>query len=201
MKRIASIISIVFSPLLVPTYGVLLFFFTKRFEIVPFLPKLIVGIIVFVCTGLLPGIILYFFMKSGKVSSVNLHVKEERTIPYIFTLVLYLFCAFYLWKVNMPYWFVMMVVGAAVANALLMLINLKWKMSAHLTALGGVFAGIFVVSVHYIINPVGIIVTTLFISAAVAASRLLLGVHTPMQTLAGFFNGFLLVLLFGLLFA
>ncbi|MBB3188502.1 phosphatase PAP2 family protein [Microbacter margulisiae] len=200
MKRLASILSIIFSPLLVPTYGILLFFTTRRFEVVPFLPKLIVGIIVFVCTGLLPGVILYFFMKTGKVSSVNLEKKEERTLPYIFSLVLYLFCALYLWKVNMPLWFVMMVVGSTVALVVLMLVNLKWKMSAHLSALGGVFGGIFVVAMHYVLNPVALIVGTLFIAAAVATSRLILGVHTPLQTLAGFVNGFVLVMLFGLLF-
>jgi hypothetical protein len=200
MRQIASFLSVIFSPLFVPTYGLLLFFTTARFQVVPFLPKLIVGIIVFVCTAVLPATVLYFFMKAGKVSSINLEKRQERTLPYLFSFVLYLFCAFYLWKVNMPLWFVMMIVGSAVGVVSLMLINLAWKMSAHLSAMGGLFGGIFVVSIHYILNPVALIVATLLISAAVAASRLILGVHTPLQTLAGFINGFVLVLLFGLLF-
>jgi len=201
MKRLASFLSILFSPLFVPTYGVLLFFTTTRFQAVPFLPKLIVGIIVFVCTAVLPATIIIFFMKTGKVSSINLEKRQERTLPYIYTFILYLFCAFYLWKVNMPLWFVMMIIGSAVGIISLMLINLAWKMSAHLSAMGGLFGGIFVVSIHYILNPVALIVTTLLIAAAVGASRLVLGIHTPLQTLAGFINGFVIVLLFGLLFS
>ena len=93
-----------------------------------------------------------------------------------------------------------MVVGSAVALLVLLLVNLRWKMSAHLSAMGGLLAGIFVVALHYVINPYMLVIGALFASAMVGSSRVILDAHTPEQTLAGFFNGFILVLIAGMIF-
>lgn len=200
MRLIAKIISILFHPLLIPTYGVLLLFTTARFVAVPLFPKMIVALTVLCCTALIPALIIFLFLKLGKISSLEIYNRQERTRPYIYALVSYLFCAYYLWKVNMPVWFVMMVVGSAASVLVLLLVNLRWKMSAHLSAMGGLLAGVFVVALHYIINPYGLIIGVLFASAAVGSARVILDAHTPEQTLAGFFNGFFCVLITGLIF-
>jgi membrane-associated phospholipid phosphatase len=200
MRLIAKIISVIFHPLFIPTYGILLLFSTARFQAVPWLPKLIVGITIFCCTAIIPALIIFLFMKLGKVTSLNVDKRQERTRPYIYSMIAYLFCAYYVWQVNMPFWFVMMIVGGAAAILSLLLVNLKWKMSAHLSSMGGLLAGILVVSFHYVLNPYGLVIGTLLVTAAVASSRVILEAHTPGQTLAGFFNGFLFVLVTGLLF-
>lgn len=200
MRLIAKIISILLHPLLIPTYGVLLLFTTARFIAVPLLPKLIVAVTVFCCTAIIPALIIFLFLKLGKVTSLEITNRQERTRPYLYSLITYLFCAYYLWKVNMPFWFVMMVAGSALSILILLLVNLRWKMSAHLSAMGGLLAGIFVVAIHYVINPYMLIIGTLFASAAVGSARVILNAHTPEQTLAGFFNGFFCVLATGMLF-
>jgi membrane-associated phospholipid phosphatase len=200
MRLVAKIISVLFHPLLVPTYGLLLLFTTARFINVPALPKVIVASTVFSCTALIPALIIFLFLKLGKVTSLEIGIRQERTRQYLYSFVAYLFCAYYLWKVNMPFWFVMMVAGSALSILILLLVNLRWKMSAHLSAMGGLLAGIFVVAIHYVLNPYGLIIATLFASAAVGSARVILDAHTPEQTLAGFFNGFLCVLAAGLLF-
>ena len=200
MRLAAKIISIIFAPLFIPTYGVLLLFTTARFAAVPFLPKLIVAITVLCCTAIIPALIIFMFIKLGKVSSLHIDNRKERTRPYIYSLVSYLLCAYYLWNVNMPRWCVMMLVGSAVALLVLLLVNLRWKMSAHLTAMGGLLAGILVVAMHYVINPYMLVIGALFASAAVGSSRVILDAHTPEQTLAGFVNGFILVMIAGMIF-
>ena len=200
MRLVAKIISILFHPLLIPTYGTLLLFTTARFATVPLLPKIIVGTTVLCCTAILPALIIFLFLKLGKISSLELEERKERTRPYLYSIVAYLFCAYYLWQVNMPKWFVLMVVGSAVSLLVLLLVNLRWKISAHLAAMGGLLAGIFVVAFHYVLNPNLLVIIVLFVSAAVAASRIILEAHTPGQTLMGFLTGFLLILISGMLF-
>jgi hypothetical protein len=200
MKLIAKIISILFHPLCIPTYGILLLYTTARFHMVPLLPKLVVAITVFCCTAIIPALVIFLFMKLGKVTSLTLDKRQERTRPYIYSAAAYLICAFYIWRVNMPFWFVMMVIGAAAAIISLMLVNLRWKMSAHLSAMGGLLAGVLVVAFHYVLNPYGLVIGTIFATAAVGSSRVILDAHTPEQTLVGFFNGFLFVLVAGLWF-
>ncbi|MBP1640120.1 MAG: hypothetical protein H6Q17_1703 [Bacteroidetes bacterium] len=200
MRLAAKIISVLFHPLFIPTYGILLLFSTARFAAVPFLPKLIVAMTVLACTAIIPALVIFLFLKLGKVSSLEIDKRQERTRPYIYSLVSYLLCAYYLWNVNMPRWFVMMVVGSAVALLILLLVNLRWKMSAHLSAMGGLLAGIFVVALHYVINPYMLVIGVLFASAAVGSSRVILNAHNPEQTLAGFVNGFLCVLISGVIF-
>jgi membrane-associated phospholipid phosphatase len=200
MRLIAKIISILFHPLFIPTYGILLLYTTTRFHLVPILPKFVVATTIFCCTAIIPALIIFLFMKLGKVTSLNMDKRQERTRPYIYSIASYLICAYYVWRVNMPFWFVMMILGAAGAILSLMLVNLRWKMSAHLSAMGGLLAGILVVSFHYILNPYGLVIGVLFATAAVGSSRVILNAHTPEQTLVGFFNGFLFVLLAGLWF-
>ncbi|MDP4202492.1 MAG: hypothetical protein Q8861_07335 [Bacteroidota bacterium] len=200
MRLAAKIISVIFHPLFIPTYGILLLFTTARFAAVPFLPKLIVATTVLCCTAIIPALIIFLFLKLGKVTSLNIDKRQERTRPYVYSLVSYMLCAYYLWNVNMPRWFVMMVVGSAAALLVLLLVNLRWKMSAHLSAMGGLLAGIFVVAMHYVINPYMLVIGALFASAAVGSSRVILNAHTPEQTLAGFFNGFIFVMAAGMIF-
>jgi hypothetical protein len=200
MKQIAKIISILFHPLFIPTYGTFLLYTTTRFQQVPWLPKLIVAVMVFCCTAIIPAMFIYLFLKLGKITTVTISNRKERTRPYIYSLGAYLLCAYYVSKVNMPGWYVAMLCGSAISIVSLILINLKWKISAHLSGMGGLLAGILVVSFRYILNPVALVIAVILLSAAVASSRISLDEHTPAQTLAGFFNGFIFVLFSGLMF-
>jgi membrane-associated phospholipid phosphatase len=83
-------------------------------------------------------------------------------------------------------------IGLASALALLivLLVNLKWKISAHLCSIGGMFAFIIGMSYRFSLNPVWLIVALLLISSIVAVARIELEQHTLAQTLTGFAVGF-----------
>lgn len=76
-----------------------------------------------------------------------------------------------------------------------MIINLKWKISAHLCSVGGMFAFIIGVSYKMAINPLGLIIAALIISALVGISRVELKAHTPSQALCGFIVGFICIII------
>ena len=86
-----------------------------------------------------------------------------------------------------------MAVAAALAivliNLIVMLINLRWKVSAHAAACGGVVGVITAISYLLYLNPVWLVCMSLVYSLVVMLARLLLEEHTPLQLIVGFFVG------------
>ncbi|MGL5787350.1 MAG: hypothetical protein ACRCX4_11105 [Bacteroidales bacterium] len=194
MKRLlANIVSIVFHPLLMPTYGVALFFFYTYLFIFTTVWKWYLVGIVFILTGLLPALSIAALRKIGLVSNFEITNRRERLLPYIFTLSSYTMCLFLMWKLNVPIWVLLFVLGGEVSLAVNLLINKWWKISAHLTGMGGMVGSVFALCYIQMINPVWLFATLLFCSGLLGTSRIILKQHTLGQVIAGFACGFICV--------
>lgn len=190
--------STLFSPLLVPTYGVLGALYASILAIVvPTSTKLIVAGITLFITGAVPMIAIGALYLTKRISDPGLNKQGERTIPYIITGICYLACAYYLHSISAPVWLWTFPLGGAAAVIVSIIVNRWWKISAHLAGMGGVTAVFFRVAIDGVAMP-GIlwwIVTSVFLTGLLATSRVELGRHTVGQTLAGAANGFIWVLL------
>lgn len=197
MQKFAHIVSNFFQPLLIPTFGMLLLFQVNPFSETEFYYKAYTVFSIFVLTAIIPFLGIVVLKKAGVVSSILLDIRKERTIPYIIAIVCYITAIAFLWRIYMPIYIVAMMLASLIATLSIVLINLKWKISAHLCGMGSLCAAIFIVTARLgIANPY--LLAVAFIAAGlVASARLILKVHTPMQTLAGFTLGFTLVALFG----
>ena len=194
MKKFYEIISLVFQPLLMPTYGMLLLMNMDIFTILPLRWRLIAIIGTFIFTGILPAIPIYLLMRKGEVNDLFISKKEERTMPYLFSFMAYVFWALFMWRtMQFPTFIVAMGMGSALSIFIIIFINIKWKISAHLAGMGGLTGSIFAVCYRTAINPVWLFAVVLAISALVALSRIELKAHTPSQVLAGFVVGFVMV--------
>jgi len=201
MKRIHQIISLVFQPLLMPTYAMLLLMNMDIFILLPLRWRLIAIIGTFIFTGLLPALPIWLMMKRGDVNDLFISKREERTMPYLFSFMAYVFWALFMWRtLQFPMFIVAMGMGSAVSIFIIVFINLKWKISAHAAGMGGLCGSVFGVCYRTAINPVWFFVVILLISGLVALSRLELKAHTPGQVLAGFVVGFITVFTPGLIF-
>jgi membrane-associated phospholipid phosphatase len=201
MKTFLKIISIIFQPLLIPTYGMIMLMNMDVFSLLPFLWRVIAVGGTFVFTGLLPAMPIVLMLRKGDVSNVFISKREERTMPYLFSFLAYIFWALFLWRtMQFPPFLVAMGLGAAVSIFIIVFINLRWKISAHLSAMGGLTGAIFGVCYRMAINPVWLFATVLLISALVALARIELKAHTPAQTITGFVVGFVVVFLPCLIF-
>ena len=100
--KIAKVASIAFQPLLIPTYGFIILFNLHAYFAMALNPaaKWSITGIIFTTTFLFPAILIFFLMKMGIVSSLNLRKREERIMPFIITTIFY-YLAFHLLK-NMP---------------------------------------------------------------------------------------------------
>lgn len=197
MQKFAHFVSNLFQPLLIPSYGMLLLFQTDAFSIADFYYKIYTIVSIFLLTAVLPFIVIVILKKLGLISSILLDIRKERTIPYVAAIICYITAILFLWRAYMPLYIVAMMFASLLATLAVVLINLKWKISAHLCGMGSLCAAIFIVSARLGIASPWLLATAFICAGLVASSRLILKVHTPMQTLAGFSLGFTLVSLLG----
>lgn len=196
-RIVARIFSTVFSPLLVPTYGVAAAIWLSILALVPSSAKWSVVLVTWLLTCLLPMLSIAGLVRLGKVSDPGLNNRSERTVPYIITALSYLACAFYLFKAHAPVWLWGFPCGGAIAVAICLPINFKWKISAHMAGMGGLIAVFFVLVVKgvFIYKPGWWITAAVLAAGCVGSSRVFLGRHTVMQVIAGTAVGFICVFL------
>lgn len=197
MKSISHVISTVFQPLLMPTYGVMLLFMYTYFG-VAYSNKfwhIVTPIMLF--SFVIPGILIYFLLRIGLISDLSLKVRKERFYPYFITLLSYSAMVIFYYKAQMPTWFITMMAGSIAIMIIAILITLVWKISAHMFGVGGLVGG--VMSVCYYVehsNPYWLFIGLFILAGSIGTSRLILKRHTLSQVIAGFILGFSVAFLF-----
>lgn len=195
MKFIAKVISILFFPLFIPVYGVFLLFSLPVFSYYPSFYIRSAYITVFTFGTIVPFLCIFIMYKLKIISNISLPNRNDRFLPYFCTFLSYLFCAFALFRLAMPMFIPALMVAVTVALIINTIVNIWWKISAHMTGAGGLFGGILCISYKLYINPVEWIIAIMLICGMVASARLYLKAHTPGQVIAGFLNGTLCALI------
>lgn len=196
-EHLANFFSRVFHPLLMPTYGFALIFFTKNY-ISTFTPsnlKLMILVVTFVFTFLLPTLNALILLKIGRIRSLEMETSGERIIPYS-SAALYYFALFYLfYHADFPAIFKILILGAAISILLTLLINFKWKISAHAIGVGGIAGATLGIIYRLHMDLLLVFFLTILCSGIVGFARLKLKAHTPSQVYIGFLAGFLIEIL------
>jgi hypothetical protein len=191
-SRLAKIISYLFHPLLMSSYGLLILFYTRNYISV-FTPpdvKLILFSITFFFTFLLPTINAFILLKMGRIKSLHMETSEERIIPYAST-ALYYFALVYLFsEKQIPVIYRNLILGAGISILLTLIINFKWKISAHSIGIGGLVGAVFAVMYQLQLDIQLIFILLVLCSGIVAYARLKLNAHTPVQVYTGLALGF-----------
>ena len=201
MKKISEILSAVFSPLLVPTYGMVLAAFLTILRMLPSnLLWTAIGI-TFVITCLVPVSAIVALYRIGVIKDPALNNRTERFIPYVVVVLCYLGCGFFFYKASAPFWLPMFFGGGALATVISTVVNCWWKISAHAAAMGGLVALVFrIVASHYALFNMNVWLSGVIIVAGlVMTARVYLSRHTLWQVLAGCANGFLCVYLMSMI--
>lgn len=191
LKNIATAISIIFHPIIIPLYTVFIVFNSgSLFSFVPEQIKNFSYAIVLVSTLLLPLSTLPLLKFQKIISSYSLTDRRERIIPIILSIIFY-FMGFYLMtKIPMTnliqaFYKAMMISILGVA-----IVSLYWKISIHMTSIGGICAVILFMNIYYQSNSFSWSIAAIILSGLMGSSRLLLGRHRPAQVYAGFLWGF-----------
>lgn len=191
--KLAQLISIIFHPLLIPTIGFLLLFNSGfYFALLPYKIEQYILLVVFISTFVLPLLSIgVLALRPG--FDIKMEKSSDRILPLMFSSVFYYFGYLLLKKLPVFPIYTFFIVASILVQISLLLISLKWKISAHAAAIGGLLGGFFALSFRLFEYPLMILLFLIISSGLVASSRLILQKHSNAQVYAGFGLGFLIM--------
>jgi len=199
-ERLAKVISVIFHPLLIPTYLIAVLINLNVFFalMIPDEAKWKIIILVLITSAIFPLIILYGMYRLKLVKSLLIDSREERLYPYIATSIFFFVSCYMIWQINISPVYYYCLLGASILAVLTLLINIFWKISAHTVSMGGVLGILIGLQTMLLIDIMWLLVITILISGVVGFARLRAGTHTQAQIytgyILGFFGTFLLIL-------
>ena len=195
VRIVALVLSVVFQPLIMPTlvFG-LLFFAVPQATTLPEAIKLRLFYLVTVATLFIPMVLLIGMRWSGLVRSLHFEEVKDRRIPFLVVTLFYLLTTLFLQQkseLDPILWQGMAVITSAVA--FLTAVTFFWKMSAHMTGLGGLLAVVWVMGSYFTsFSVVYLLLLSLGLAGIVASARLYLDAHRPVEVYGGLLVGFII---------
>ena len=187
----AKIVSVIFHPIFIPVYGILILFYISG-TFLSFLPgvvKRIVLIIIAVNTIILPLSVVPFLISQKVIKSIHMDSSRERIIPLIMNCMFYYLGFYLLNRLQVPDLIKMYVFASFSVVAVTLLVSLKWKISIHMMGIGGLTGAIISISWHLGVDMKAVWMGLILCGGLIGFARLELNTHTPAQVYSGFFIG------------
>jgi membrane-associated phospholipid phosphatase len=198
-KSFATILSVVFHPLIITTYlFALLFLLTPDLVGVSALELPAVGSLIFLIfmnTFIAPALLVYYMKRFGIISSLHIDHRSERKWPYVASILVYATSAYLFgWRLQpiaqLAPQISILLMSVTIALVFVFIVSLSWKISAHATGIGGSLGTLlgFIMRFHEtsLILP---FIIMIMIGGFVLSARLRLNAHTPEQVVAGLTGG------------
>ena len=146
--------------------------------------------IVICCTIILPLLSVFFLIKKGRVSSLEMSNHKERSLP-LFITVIWMSLGFFMLNNTLFYAPILKaeIIGAILIILFATIISKFWKISLHLLAIGGV-VGIFI-ALQLIEGEVMsyLLLIFIFLSGILGVARMVQKSHNHTQIYVGFLLG------------
>lgn len=190
LTPVARFTSVIFHPLLIPTFGFLLLFNSDfYFSILPWNVKRYMLLVVFMSTCVLPAISILILSLSPKFD-LNMEKNTDRVLPLFISSISYYLGYLLLKRLPVFPVYNVLLIGAVLVQIALIPISMRWKISAHAAAIGGLVGVVIGLSFRLQENPVQLLSLLVLAAGLVGTSRLILEKHTQSQVYAGFLTGF-----------
>ena len=188
--RLAKITTIVFHPLFMPLYGLVILFSAPTFlGYLPFPIKRILFIIVLINNVLIPLMLLPFFRYRNVISSYKIEERSERIIPLLTTSILYCTTSFIVLRFEVPFLIKSFFLATSIMAVVVTFINFWWKISVHAVGAGALAAVVFVLSIKMYTPLTWYLGVVILAGGLVLSSRLRLNFHNPAQVWVGYLTG------------
>lgn len=195
LLRTAKVVSVIFTPFSIPFVAFLILFIFSYLRIMPLKYKLIVLGVVYCFTIMMPTLTIFLFRKINGLSSSELAERKRRYVPFLLTIISYLFCLFMMHRLNIPWYMTGIILAALLMMVICVVLNLRWKLSEHMAGAGAVIGGLVAFSALFGYNPVWWLCLFILIAGALGTSRIILQHHTTGEVMGGFAVGLLCSLL------
>jgi len=195
MKKAAPLISNLFHPLIMPSLGLLIILNSGTYlALLDPAAKRAIMFVMALGTLIFPLMMLpvlqyrTLILKNGQEAT-----KEERLVPQVIVLVLYIITFVYFKRLPLSQVIHAYVLSVAGTFFLVILVNLKFRISIHAAALGGL-TGLIIALIFLYETPLqGLLMLSLLAGGLTGSSRLAQGDHWG-AILSGFFLGLAVVL-------
>jgi len=187
----ARIMSMIFTPFYLPMVGLVALFFFSYMRVLPIFYKIIIILMVYLFTVLMPTVLIHLYRRYQGWTPFELGQKERRAVPYIISILCYFACLYIMEYRNVPRYITIVLICALIIQMLCALINIKWKISTHTAAIGGITGALLAFANIFFFNPIWWLCLMLILSGMVGTSRMILRQHSLAQVCAGFGLGFI----------
>lgn len=191
-ERMSRTISVIFHPLLVPVYGLLIIFIAPTlYNYLPFEVKKMLILIVLVNNVMLPLSLIPFFVHRNLVSSWFMNERKDRILPLMISTILYTVTTYIIFRFSVPYFLKSFFLAAAFLSFAAAIINFWWKISIHSIGAGALLALVLILSLKMHTPLLWYLIPAILAGGLILSSRLQLNLHNPGQVWTGFLTGFL----------
>ena len=185
----ARVLSMLFTPFYLPLVAMVAMFVFSYLSILDLSYKLIVLTLVYAMTILLPTLLIHTYRNYQGWTSKELGVKERRMIPYIISILCYFLCYYLMTLRHMPHLMGSIVVTALATQVMCAMINMWWKISVHMAAIGAMAGSLVSFAVIFMFNPVAWLCVIILLAGLIGSARMILRQHTLPQIYVGFIIG------------
>jgi hypothetical protein len=188
--KTARVISIIFHPLLIPVYGMVIILTAPTlYNFIPFDVKKILVLIMLVLDILLPLSLLPFFIHRNMISSWEITERKDRNIPLIISTMCYITTTYIFFRFPIPYFLKTYILAITFISLVSAGINFCWKISLHSVAAGALLALVMILSLKMYTPLSWFLIPVIIAGGLVMSSRLKLNLHNPVEVWIGYFTG------------
>ena len=190
----SKLLSFLFHPFYFVLLGIFIFFNTNTYINFGYSRdlKLFIYAVVFLNTMLLPTLIGAYLNNRGQITSIHLDTIRDRKIMYVITFAFYVATLFVLTSFNVPTVVYRFALGASLTVAALFVLALfNKKVSAHMSAIGGICGSLVMLTVRLQTDFLNLIFVFFLLAGIVGAARIEVGAHREREVYLGFLLGFL----------
>ncbi|MCX6244375.1 MAG: PAP2 family protein [Bacteroidetes bacterium] len=189
--RIARVLTILFHPLFIPFYILLVLIFGNFYHsfILPEKAKYLLIGLVFLTTVLFPLLIVFLFYRVKLIKSFQLFSKEERIYPLLVAAVFYYLTYYLLKRFPVSFIFSYYMLGSTFLTICALIISFYRKISLHMIGIGGMIGLFMGLSMNLGLDLTWFLVPAILLAGMLGFARLKSNSHKPSEVYSGFLVG------------
>lgn len=191
LNILAKTISVIFHPLFMPLYGMIIIFTAPTlFCYIPFQVKKILLLVIATNNIMIPVSLMPFFRYRNIISSWVIETRKERIIPLLSVSFFYSVTSIIIFRLQIPLFIKSFIFSTAVIAIISTIINFWWKISLHSVGASAITGLVIILSKNMMVPLTWILIPVVIITGLILSSRLRLNTHDPQEVYIGFITGF-----------
>lgn len=187
---LAKMVSLILHPVIMPVLGLLVIFNSGTYlAYLPFDSKKFVFLVVSLCTIVIPLCLMPFFLYQKLIMNFKTDSRKERYLPLTTAFLFYTVCYIRVLRFPIPPAYHAFILGCTIAVLCALIISLFWKISVHMSGIGGLTGLIVFLIWSQRVNLQFLLILSIISAGLIGFARLQMKAHNPAQVYSGFLAG------------